>query len=264
MINFIIENDILKQYQGDEEKVVIPENVKIIGYQAFMDCINLRVVELHKDIEEIEDSAFAGCSNLEKVFLHNDNVKIGNCVFLGCENLQVTIKEGLKYWGNQDNPYVYLLSAEDKDILVANVDEQCKFIGTNSFRNCCNLKEAIIPKNVINIQMSAFCGCINLSKVTFNDIIQVIGDYAFDGCENLTDIVFGNNLTAIGYGAFQGCKKLKKLELPNSLIEIGEKAFFGCYLLKTLSFSGTQVKWDSVKKGDMWKMYTQVKKISFN
>lgn len=62
MINFIIENAILKEYQGDEEKVVIPENVKIIGYQAFMDCINLRVVELHKDIEEIEDSAFVGYS----------------------------------------------------------------------------------------------------------------------------------------------------------------------------------------------------------
>ena len=53
-----------KEYQAE-----FP-NVKIIGYQAFMDCINLRVVELHKDIEEIEDSAFAGCSNLEKVFLH--------------------------------------------------------------------------------------------------------------------------------------------------------------------------------------------------
>ena len=48
---------------------IIPEGVKTIGYKAFMDCLELKIVVFPDSLERIEHFAFFGCTNLTEVVL---------------------------------------------------------------------------------------------------------------------------------------------------------------------------------------------------
>lgn len=65
-------------------------------------------------------------------------------------------------------------------------------IGSNSFSNCINLTEVIIPDSVTCINYGAFYNCIGLTKVIIPDSVNSIGDYAFYGCIGLTSAVIVN------------------------------------------------------------------------
>ena len=48
---------------------------------------------------------------------------------------EYTVKNGLRYQRNGDNPY-YTLVGVDTDISVAIIDENCKVIGEKAFYKC--------------------------------------------------------------------------------------------------------------------------------
>lgn len=89
---FVIINNQLLKYNGNNENVVIPEGVhrigfsvfennekikslvcpstlKTIGVASFLDCVNLEKVVLNDEIETIEAMAFEGCVKLDELIL---------------------------------------------------------------------------------------------------------------------------------------------------------------------------------------------------
>ncbi len=64
MTDFIIENDILREYNGDEKNIIIPDGVKEIGNNVFGYNRNLTGVTVPSSVEKIGEGAFFGCSNL--------------------------------------------------------------------------------------------------------------------------------------------------------------------------------------------------------
>lgn len=58
-------------FVANREEVVIPENVKSIGYDAFQECDDLKRVTIPKAIESISEEAFLHCQNLEQVTMLN-------------------------------------------------------------------------------------------------------------------------------------------------------------------------------------------------
>lgn len=66
----------------------IPENIKVLGEEAFKGCSALRNLTLHNGIEEIEDSAFEDCISLRKVFVPGTVKNVGYHAFLGCNKLE--------------------------------------------------------------------------------------------------------------------------------------------------------------------------------
>ena len=86
---FVIDGDVLKKYNGEEEIVTIPEGLKTIGKMAFQNNITLEEVILPDGIETIEASAFDGCSNLEIVVLSDQSklATIGMQAFRNCAKL---------------------------------------------------------------------------------------------------------------------------------------------------------------------------------
>lgn len=92
--DFIVINGVLIGYKGESEKVVIPDNVREIGINAFDWSEFLKEVVIPKTVEIIDWNAFENCDNLEVITIENPNTEIEKSVFYGCLNLRRIICDG--------------------------------------------------------------------------------------------------------------------------------------------------------------------------
>ena len=168
--------------------LVIPDSVTSIGNYAFQDCSKLTSITIPNSVTSIGGSAFYNCSSLTSITIPNSVTSIGNSAFDGCSKLVYKVKENLQYLGNSENPYLYLVGVISTSITEANIDNNCRFIGS-----------------------CAFYGCSGLTSVTIPNSVTSIGGYAFRDCSGLTSITIPNSVTSIGWGAFNGCTWLDKI-----------------------------------------------------
>lgn len=94
-----------------------------------------------------------------------------------------------------------------------------------AFAGCADLEEINIPSSVEEIGEYAFRNCISLTKIEIPSSVEEIESCAFEGCENLAEITIAEGLREIDKGAFSGCAALKKIELPDSMTKVEVGAF---------------------------------------
>ena len=102
----------------------------------------------------IASFAFSGRS-LTRVTIPDSLTLIGSYAFDGCK-LTYNIKDGVKYLGNSNNPYLYLAGVEDTSITTITIDSNCKIIGDSAFYGCDKLTSITISDSVISISNNAF------------------------------------------------------------------------------------------------------------
>ena len=205
----------------------VPDYVLIISDGAFENCRGLTAVEIPDSVTYVGDSAFSGCRELTSVVIPNSIEYLGVTAFLGCGNLIYNEKNGLKYLGNEANPYLYLAGVVSQKITTAEIDDGCKFIGYFAFYGCSSLTSIEIPNGVTSIGDYAF-GCSGLTSIEIPNGVTSIGSESFYCCENLTSIVIGKGVTSIGDSAFSGCSSLTSIEISNGVTSIGDWAFYDC------------------------------------
>ena len=145
--------------------------------------------------------------------------------------MQFNKKDGLKYLGNENNPYLYLVDVETWDITSATIANGCKVIGDDAFAYCDNLTSITIPDSITSIGDDAFAYCDNLTSITIPDGVTSIGDYAFRDCWRLTSITIPESVTSIGYSAFYNCNNLQ-LNEKDGLKYLGNDDNPYLYLIK--------------------------------
>ncbi|MBE7083555.1 MAG: hypothetical protein E7373_03000 [Clostridiales bacterium] len=167
------------------ENIVI-EKATIVSAYAFFNNSALISVEMANNVSSIGKGAFRYCSSLTKIVLSDAITFVGDFAFDGCDNVLYNEKEGLKYIGSDDNQYLYLFGVVSKDIIIAHIDENCKFIGSWSFIRCESLESVNIPKELISIGDSAFYYCVSLKSVLIGKSVKNIGSDAFGSCISIT------------------------------------------------------------------------------
>ena len=115
---------------------------------------------------------------------------------------------------------------------LSNLESTDNLYPENSFYECKNLEEIILPSGVTSIGQYAFAGC---TSITIPSGVTSIGQYAFTGCSSLTSITIPSTVTSIGRDAFNSCKSLTDIELPPSLTSIEENTFLGCRKLSSIT-----------------------------
>lgn len=104
-------------------------------------------------------------------------------------------------------------------------------VPNDTFKNCTELKNVILPSTISRVGNNAFYGCSALRSVTLPSNIMTIGDSAFEKCELLKDVIWEANgaaLTYLGNLAFKETA-LTELYIPEgSNLTIGGGIVAGC------------------------------------
>lgn len=145
---FFCNNKTVESIQFDETPTCIP-------YDCFNNCSFLTDVKLPLKLKQIASGAFFGCKNLKNINLPDKVIRIAESAF---ENT------GLEYI-----------------IIPRNV----KSINAKTFKDCKNLKFAVLGSNTEKIAYDAFKNCHNLSAVFISPKTEKISKRAFDYCNNL-------------------------------------------------------------------------------
>lgn len=81
----------LNVYTGNQNEVVVPAEVKQIGFKCFFDNQEIRKVQLPSGLIDINDKAFMRCEHLESIDIPNNVEWVGVKAFWGCSNLKTVI-----------------------------------------------------------------------------------------------------------------------------------------------------------------------------
>ena len=227
----------------------------------------IKRVVIKEGVASIGNWAFGGCENLKSIEIPDSVTSIGYEAFYGCESLKYNKKDGVKYLGNKNNPYVVAVEA-DKNITSVVLPKTVKFIYYNVFEHCSSLisievddgntvyhsdnnclietagktlilgcQNSTIPDDgsVTKIDSYAFNDCSSLTSIDIPDSVTIIGAYAFAECGSLTSIEIPDSVTSIGYEAFRNCSSLTSINIPNSVTSIGSGAFYCCSSLTSIT-----------------------------
>lgn len=201
---FFVYNDesknILKSYITNKDSLItIPDNVKIIGDNAFIGCEKLITANIPSSVTSIGNNAFEACENLSSInFQGSGLTSIGDEAFKGCLELTTVM-----------------------------IPSSVTNIGFAAFENCINLNSVTIPDGITRISENLFLGCNNITSITIPNTVTEIESGAFEDCENLTTITIPNSVTKIGTRAFARCG-INSVTIPNNVSIIDDYAFLGC------------------------------------
>ena len=182
--------------------IIIPDNIKTIGYSAFNGCKALTSIYIPATVTTIESNAFADCTALEKVITPD--------IAAWC---------GISFPGYNatSNPLTYANHL---------------FVGDKE--NNTEVTDLVVPDGVEEIKSLAFYGFTAMTSLTLPSTVTKLGYYAFYACSGLTEVKLPEGLEDIGRSVFDGCSSLTTLSLPSTLTRIDYYAFMDVPLLTTV------------------------------
>lgn len=264
-------------YNFSGTSLTVSDGVTRIGNTAFRSNDNLESVILPESLTELGNYAFQSCEKLTDVSVPSSLEKLGTSAFGNCPKLNYEVENGLKYLGNEKNPYVINVSYEAEDITDATLNNATKFISENAYYNALELKTITLPSSLISIGADAFSYTTRLKNVYFNgdvnawcriklgnrfsspmyaadtlyidgkvlsgdivlsDSVTVIPSYAFKSTD-ITSIKMSDKVKSVSTYAFAYCEHLQSVVSGSSLTSVESYAFSHCSALKSVTLPGS-------------------------
>ena len=202
---------------GKLKKIIMPDSVTSIGWEAFGECTGLTEVRLSQNLTAIKEGAFRSCHNLKTISIPNSVLTIERYAFDRCAALEsVTILNSVTS------------------------------IGEGAFAHCESLTDVIIPNSVTELGDYAFISCTGLTKITLSKNITEIGEEVFRDCRGLVNVTIPENTKVIGSSAFTGCSSLKGVGISRSVSTISQDCFVECENLTEVYYGGTEAQWKQI------------------
>lgn len=244
------------------KSIVIPGNVKTIGWGAFGDHLeSLTQVTISEGVTTIGESAFYGAP-IKEIVIPSTVTSIGAQAFNWCTELtDITILseniENIDWWAFRDCGYYndksnwedgvlyigkYLVAADDS-VVDCIVKDGTILIADCAFEGGYNLKTIELADSVTTIGRTAFYLTRKLEKVVLSKSLKKIDGQAFLSCDSLTfdGIILPDGIEVIPANLYYTVSSENILDfdvvLPESVKEIGDNAFYECIFLDSISFS---------------------------
>ena len=213
-------------------KVVLPDSLTSIGAVAFGECINLRDINISTRVTNLERNAFNGCRRLA----NENGFVIFNKVLLGYygHSAIVEIPEGVETIGA--GSFIGYDNYEIEEIVIP---ESVNVIEKDSFSCCRNLRRVLMPERMKQIDEGAFSFCDHLKSITIPEGIEVLSWNTFWDCRSLEEIRLPKSLKTIEYSAISDCSSLKSISIPEGVEKIGGRQFEGCDCLLEIDIPET-------------------------
>lgn len=148
---FLIQNEILEEVKINNKNVVIPNGVKVITKEAFLNGFSIFHRAKHKieklwipsTVKEIEKETFAECKKLKSVEILSGLTKIEKDLFRDCKNLNKVV-----------------------------LPDSIRSIESGAFAGCTQLKEIQYASYDVRIHKDAFTECIGVQSERIKDWIE--------------------------------------------------------------------------------------------
>ena len=204
-----------------------------------------------------------------------ENVTLGNGVriidsspFAYCDKIVYNEYENGLYLGNEENPYLALVTTASEHIDRITIHPDTVVICGSAMRSCYLLRELVIPEGVVSLGSFAFEYASGLEKIYIPKSVEYIGLMAFSSCDSIKEITVadenpnfksvdgslfsrdGSTLIKYAVGndnavysvpdgtvviednAFENAKYLTEVALPDSVETLCHSAFLRCENLK--------------------------------
>lgn len=257
------------------KELVLPQNIKVIKSEAFLDCIHLRQIALPAAIEAIGVGVFSGCDALEAISLDSNNSYTAVAGMLIDKKrkalMRATRSVASKCVIPREVAIIHAKAFERSEVRTIILPRNLLMLSTKAFVLCERLESFeidsrneryttiegvlhskdrkelvrfpsgyqgtnyIIEDTVVHIAEGAFCGTTTIEAITFTSNLKSIGPKAFEYCRKLSSLVLPSSVEIIGERAFQYCDSLSSVMLPRSIQEIGDYAFCGCKSIQSIS-----------------------------
>jgi hypothetical protein len=269
-------NSVLQWSEQDDNRGIdhyyyIPSSIKsitiaenIISRNAFKNCTSLTSVVIGDGVTSIGRGALYGCDSLTEIIIPDSVTSIGYSAFYDCSSLtSVVIPDSVTSIGesvfsntgyykessNWENDVLYigkhLIKAKTSISGEYTIKEGTLCIAQAAFEKCSNLRSAVIPNSLMNINSYAFEDCDSLTEVIIPDSVTSIGKWAFYDCDKLTSAVIGNSVMSIGDEAFRYCTKLVEIANKSTYITVEQgsnnNGYLGRYALGVYNSTDTYV-----------------------
>ena len=212
------------QYKKSLIRIVLPDKLTGIGYDAFSECDNLTgSIIIPEGTTRIAREAFYGCYSLDgSLSLPSTLEYIGTFAFSNCKfSCELILPNELRYIGN----YAFNNGTFYGNLVLPH---ELEYIGEYAFLNCADITGNLsIPQKIKNISNGTFQSSGFDGTLTLHDGIIAIGSTAFANTNLKGNLILPKDLTTIGISAFDGCNFSGNLIFPKELITINNNAFVG-------------------------------------
>jgi hypothetical protein len=222
------------------ERINITSNIIKVSENAFIDCPQLKELNIGKGLKKANSKSFFGLT-LDKIKISEDNN-----YFYGVNTLIEKSTEKLLKGTNNSiiDDYNIKIIGEFSfsnlvDLMTITVPSSVTYIEKCAFMNCSDLSVINLSHNIINIDFSAFSNCESLENITLPNNLINIDDFVFSGCTSLKEITIPSNVQSIGAYNFKDCTSLEKITFSEGVTTTGLYTFHNCVSLKSLSFPST-------------------------
>ena len=279
---YTVENDevTITQYTGNDAEVTVPGSIKgmpvvAIDSTAFHHCDNMRSVTIPDSVVRIGGLAFSKCYALEHVTLGRGIREIDFSPFSFCEKMIYNKYKNGYYVGNEENPYLALVSMASEDAETVTIHPDTVVVCGSAMKGCSSLRELFVSDAVVSIGSFAFSYCSSLETLYIPESVESIGHMAFEHCDSLLNIVVSdksphfksvdgilfshdgtrlikytagqnvssysipNGVLIIEDFAFENAKQLTEVVLSDSVEEIGHSAFIHCENLRNIQLGNS-------------------------
>lgn len=221
------------------------EGLKIIGANAFQDCVSLDQNKTYPEriiphsVEKVGTAAFKDT----KIWLnaHEPTDSEGNVLYPYDTDLIIVSNWIVGYVGMypETEEQAAAVDLGTQDVTPYDI----RGISDYALYNAPSLLELKGITDVKYIGYGAFYACTGLTSIALNSSLKKIEDFAFYGCMMLTSVSIPTNVRSIGRSSFFWCQQLTSIDLSRctQLESIGDNAFFECINLTEINFGSRSI-----------------------
>ncbi len=196
----------------------MPENLISIGESAF-ELSGITSAILPESVTFIGKAAFYS-SSVGEVSVPDGILYVGQDAFANCESLQLAEYDNCTYVGNEGNPYLVLISSNDREREECHIHEDTKMIIKNAFEFCFDLKKLTFGSNLKIIEEKVFPDHFNsyVLDIYYQGNIQ-------DWCE-ISGLYLLTEMIQTRVALYINNERLSSVVIPEGVTEIQAYTFY--------------------------------------